>query len=224
MITINLLPQEYRRRERTSPRVFGITLVCVGVVCSAMGYLGYQYFGVLRQEQEARLAADDNLRNLERSAKYDDALIAEAKEYEKRSATMQQISRSRVLWTLKLDQLIDIVNNDGDSERHMVWFRNLNVSAGNDKVGPKLSMKGSSQTDAFSRVANFIEDVQKHEFFREFATISPPSGRVVSDETKHPPQTVEFPFDLAMKPAKDWVRNSKKDNKNAASPGGTPPK
>ncbi len=34
MIRINLLPEEYRRSERTSPKIFAATLVGVIVVCS----------------------------------------------------------------------------------------------------------------------------------------------------------------------------------------------
>src|SRR5688572_26031561 len=185
MITINLLPPEFRRRERTAPRIFATTLAGIVLVCSAIGYLGYQYFGVLRQIQDDRTALEENLKNLQRSASYDDALIAEAREYEKRSTTIQQISRSRVLWTMKMDQLIDIVNNDGDSERHMVWFKSMGVAAGSDKVGPKLTMKAFSQTDSFTRVANFFDDVQKNEFFRDFKSVSTPGGRVVEEASKY---------------------------------------
>ncbi len=51
MIRINLLPEEFRRSERTSPRVFAATLMSVIAVCSAAGWFGFE--GIVA---EARLA------------------------------------------------------------------------------------------------------------------------------------------------------------------------
>ena len=47
MIRINLLPESYRRAERTSPKVFAAALVGVILVCSSIGWFGMTYFGDL---------------------------------------------------------------------------------------------------------------------------------------------------------------------------------
>jgi hypothetical protein len=113
--------------------------------------------------------------------------------------------------------LIDVVNNEIDVERHVVWFRNLDVKEGSEKKGPAMSMRGISQSDQFAKVANFLDDVQAAEFFLDFQGISAPGGRVMIDERRLPPATVEFPFDLAMKAPKDWVRNRPATTKRGAS-------
>ena len=208
MITINLLPQEFRRRDRTSPKVLAAVMGGVLLVTSSAGYLGYRWFGVLAEKEQEKTRLEENLRNLEQSAAYQEALVKEAAEYQKRSDTIQQISESRVLWTRKVDQLIDIVNNDGDTERHTVWFKNLTIRPGDGKAaGPALSLRAYSQTDQFAKVANFLDDVKRHDFFKDFRTISAPGGRVAVDPKKFPQETVEFPFDLSMKGPKEWERN-----------------
>ena len=47
MIRINLLPAEFRKSERTAPKLFAATLAAVILVCSAFGWCGFVYFGEL---------------------------------------------------------------------------------------------------------------------------------------------------------------------------------
>lgn len=206
MISINLLPQEFRRRDRISSRTLGATVLGVLTVCSTAGFLGYQWFGVYKVRQDERIRLEETLKSLQTSAIYQEQLVREVREYEKRTQTIQDISQSRVLWTRKLDQFIDVVNNEGDTERHMVWFKNLDVKAGTGEGGPIMSLNGVSQSKEFARVANFLDDVQNHELFLNFAAISQPQGRVAYDDKKFPPETIEFPLDLTMKPPREWVR------------------
>src|SRR5262245_45614475 len=116
MIRINLLPEDLRKSERTSFKLFAATMAAVIVVCSGVGWFGLVWFGELARLEEEKVAVEETLRQKKERAAYSDALEAEKKDYEVRSETIQGICRSRMSWTEVLDQLIDVVNNDGNTE------------------------------------------------------------------------------------------------------------
>ncbi len=211
MIVINLLPQEFRRRERTSFKVFGSLLLAIIMACSSIVYLGHIYLNEFKAVEAMRIQREERLKNLTRFAKYDDALVAEKKEYQARSKTIQTIANSRVLWTRLLDDFIDITFNEGNTERHNVWFKNLDARDGRGKVGPTMSLQAYCESDEFTKQANYLDDIENNEeFFRDFLSITSPGGRVVHDESKDPSAAIAFKLDLRMKPASKWARNQRK--------------
>ncbi len=211
MIVINLLPQEFRRGERTPFKVFGSLLLAVLMASGSLVYLGHMYFNEYKRVEARRSQLEDRLKSLEPFAKYDDALIAERAEYQKRSQTIQTIANSRVLWTKVLDQLIDITFNEGNTERHNVWFKSLEARSGRGKSGPVMSLQAFCESDEFTKQANFLDDIEHNEeFFRDFLSITSPGGRVVRNENKEPPEAISFKLDLRMKPPSQWARNKKK--------------
>jgi len=214
MIQINLLPSDFRRRERLSIKVWGTLLATVVVVCCSLGYFGHVYLNEFKTIEGERVGREDRLKNLEPQAKYDDDLVAEAKEYKKRAKTIQDIATSRVLWTRLVDQFIDIVNNEGETERHNVWFRDLAIKG--DKGGPTWSLSAFSQSKSFTRQANFLDDIKNHpEFFADFRAnrLTRPGGKVVKHDGKHPPHAVQFRLNMTMKPPQDWKRNKQTGKK-----------
>ena len=201
MISINLLPEEFRRRERTSIKVFATILGAVVVICCSLGYFGHVYFNELKSiESQRACRSEENLKNVEPLAKYDDQLVEEKKEYKSRSDQIQKIANSRVLWTKMLDQFIDIVNNEGSMERHMVWFKNLSVRDSAGRSGPRMTLAALSQSKSFKNQANFLDDVQKNpEFFDDFMAITAPGGRVVPNDNRIPSRAVSFKLEMTMK-------------------------
>lgn len=209
MIRINLLPEEYRRSERTSPKIFAATLLGVILVCSSFGWFGFVYLGELGtlEVQEARVS--EELSSKKERASYHDALIKEKEEFKKRSDTIQRIGRSRIQWTQILDEVIEVVNNDGDTDRHLAWFKSLSVKAGDGKKqGPVVSMPGWVQGDSLKKVADFHEDFEHSNFAEDLSTKSAPSGVVETNAKRIPPQALFFNLKWSFKPAKDWARNS----------------
>ena len=205
MIRINLLPEEYRRAERTSPKIFAATLLGVILVCSSFGWFGFVYLGELGNLEVKSAAVAEDLANKQKQAGYFDALEKEKKEFEKRSKTITDISSSRVLWTSILDELVDVVNNDGDTERHLAWFKSLAVSPGDGKrTGPKITMPGAVQGDNLKRMADFHEDLEHAGFFANVATKSAPEGKVETTTKKIPKESVSFGLSWVFKPTKDW--------------------
>lgn len=208
MIRINLLPQEYRRNERTSPKVFAATILGVILVCSAFGWFGFVYLGELGNMEVEEAAVSEDLANKNKQASYHDALATEKKEYEKRSGTIQSIAKSRVLWTKIVDQLVDVVNNDGDVDRHLAWFKTLNVASGDGKKkGPSVSMPGWVQGKDIKKVADFHEDFENNPFYTNVSIKSAPSGVVDINAKRIPPESMSFGLSWTFKPAQDWVRN-----------------
>ena len=208
MIRINLLPQEYRGRERLSMKVWGTLLGTVVIVSCAIGYFGHVYLSEYKKIEGERVGRQDRLTNLEPQAKYDEELVAEKQEYLKRAQTIQGIANSRVMWTKLLDLFIDITNNENNDERHHTWFSNLNISGGGTKVGPVWTLNAFSQSGSFTKMANFLDDVENHrEFFHDFMKISPPSGRRQTQPDKHPPEAVNFKLELRMHPPEKWAQN-----------------
>jgi len=214
MIRINLLPEEFRRTERASPKLFAATIAGVILVCSAFGWFGLVYFGELGNLEVEQAAVAEDLVGKKKHAAYCDDLIKEKSEYANRSNTIQSIRRSRVAWTAILDELIDVVNNNGDTERHLAWFRGVTVRPGPGKdAGPLVMMPGlvqgdSLKGDSLQKVANFHEDVEAAHFFNEVRTKSPPSGVLEVDNKRLPPEAMFFDFKLAFKPPQEWERNN----------------
>ena len=205
MIRINLLPEEYRRSEGTSPKVFAAVVGTVVLVCCALGWFGYVYFGEYGKLQLEHAEASERYQGLQKQVAYHDALAAEKKDFERRDKTIQDIADSRVLWTQFLDQMIDAVNNDGDFERHVAWFTRIGVKDVGKSGGPSVKMPGAVQGGAVDRLAHFHEDIELTPFYPNVARKNNPSGKVDEDKDKTPPESYTFQLELDFKPAAQWV-------------------
>lgn len=207
MIRINLLPDELRRSERSSPKVFAATLLAVILVCSTVGWFGYVYFGELSELEVEHRQVDEMLTAKNEAAAYHDALVAERAAYQNREATIRKIGISRMLWTEFMDQLIDLVNNEGNTARHLAWFGSAQVSDGGDRAGPIVVLPGQVQGGSLNKVANFHEDMEGAPFFPDVAYKSLPSGELKIDAKRNPPESYAFGLQLTFKPASEWRKN-----------------
>lgn len=206
MIRINLLPEQYRRSERTSPKVFGAMLVAVVLTCSVFGWFGLIYFGKLKELERKHETISNTLATESKRASYYDQLVAEEKDFSKRSKTITTIASSRMPWTKVLDELIDVINNNTD--RHVAWFANLDIKEGNTaKAGPSVNMPGLVQGSKITMVANFHEDLEKTNFFRDVKDVSQPSAAKKTDKERYPQEAYAFTLKWTFKQAKLWVKN-----------------
>ncbi|MGE0142943.1 MAG: PilN domain-containing protein [Planctomycetota bacterium] len=206
MIRINLLPEGMRRAERASMKVFAATMLAVLVSCCTLGWFGYMYFGELEEAERERTRIAEQLASLKDRVAYHDALVKEQKDFEHRKQTIQEIGKSRVLWTKILDELVDVVNNDGDIDRHRTWFRSLQIRDGKGaKDGPALSMPGWVQGDSVSRVADFHDDVQRAPFYNNVKKKSVPNSKKQEDPTRKPAESLYFNLDLEFVAPEQWT-------------------
>lgn len=216
MIRINLLPEVYRRAERTSPKVFAATLLAVILVCSLFGWFGYTYFGELGQLEVQKASVEEELNSKKERAKYHDEMQREKKDYGKRAETIANISRSRMPWTKVLDEVLDIVNNDGNTDRHLAWFRGLTIKSGTDKKGPTVTMPGWVQGPNIQKVADFHDDFEHAAFMVNVESKTAPGATLTVDDKKIPAEALFFDLKWTYKPPAEWLWNLNPKAKNAA--------
>lgn len=219
MIRVNLLPAEFRRRDRTPLRVFGALIAAVVAVCACGFYYADTYFGELGGV-EARLAeVKSEVAGLLPQVKHHDSLVREKDDYTARATTIHEISKSRISWTKKIDELIDITNagepREETGEGYLVWFGNLDISQNVLEKGGKKKKKGSDEvetagnvrlqgmcaTQQMSSVVAFLSDLKSNEeFFRDFAMIEDPKADLVDqeDQALEPAHVMNFPIAMPI--------------------------
>jgi Tfp pilus assembly protein PilN len=171
---------------------------CTILAVSSMCVAAYLYFGFLKEAETARDIAKEQYDNLAPMAKYADDLEREKLEYMKRSDVIKEIETTRILWTKKLDQLMAVVNNNGDIDRHWVWLKELKIAMGGSRVNG-MNVKGFTVGDQYEQLSNFNEHLKQHELYHnDFISISNPTGSIVYDKKMNPTTAIEFAWDMQL--------------------------
>ena len=211
MITINLLPEEYRQRSKTPVKVLAAISVAVLVNACLGAWLSWKTFGEAAEVESELAVLEDTMSSLEPQIVYHDALVSEKTQFEAREQTLGEITDSRISWTRKVDELIDLVN-DGDEAGteagYMIWFDDLTVSAsasgggrGKEKQFGSLAASGHSGSGEFTKIASFFEDIERHELSWDFHPPSHPEGsQATTNDELVPATTIGFPLRLELKP------------------------
>jgi Tfp pilus assembly protein PilN len=199
MIRINLLPTELRRGNRLPPRVLIAAFAAALVMTAAIGWFSVVYFGDLANAEKQLQKVSADLDSRVGKVQYHDSLDANQKDYAKRVQTIQDIGKSRRVWTKFLDDLIDVVNNNGAVDRHLAWFEGITVR-GDAKDGFTVDIPGNVQGADKSRLANFHEDLEAAPFAVDLKTKSDVEFRLEMDEERIPPAYLRFPMQLQFKP------------------------
>lgn len=210
MITINLLPEEYRRKARTPLELMLAVSAVVAINSALVAVWSWNRFGV-----EARLASERGvleleMEGLEPQVAYHKALESEAQGHRLREETLGAITASRISWTKELDQFIDVVAQGDATQRHLAWFSDLevqqtegggrNARRGAVPTGGTVRANGYSGSENFGQVANFLDDLEASPFLDVFHQPSPPEGsESVRDDTLVPTVVWSFPLELAIK-------------------------
>jgi hypothetical protein len=205
MIKINLLPAEYRRRTQT-PVKFIVATSCAtalsGVLVAVWAWLA---FGVAAQVDSTKQVRQMEMDGLSPQVAYNEALQAEVAIFSSREATLSAITKNRILWTEKMDQLVDIVEAGNEAE-HFIWFDDLTVrqetaSRGSANYG-SFRANGHSGSGQFNQVANFMDDVVDKDltnFVRGFNSPKLPEGTKNSrEEDLIPSVNWSFPLSLSL--------------------------
>ncbi|HEB52562.1 MAG TPA: hypothetical protein ENI87_04820, partial [bacterium] len=144
MIHINLLPADLRRGNRLQPRVLAAAFGAALLISAAVGWFGLVYFGDLAAAEQALQQVQAELDGRAAKVAYHDSLLKNEKDYALRVQTIQDIGKSRRVWCRFMDDLIDVVNNNGVTERHLAWFNGIKVT-GDPARGTKVIMQGRVQ-------------------------------------------------------------------------------
>jgi len=165
-------------------------------MCAAFGWFGLVYFGELASVEEEHAKVKKELEEKSVKATYYDKLEANRKDYLSRVQTVQEIGQSRRLWSKFLDELFDVVNNNGDSERHQAWFDSLTVHS--DKSGPTVTMPGAVLGGEMTKVANLHEDLEAAPFAKDLQSKSDPVGKLDTDKKKTPAESMRFNLQMQL--------------------------
>jgi hypothetical protein len=220
MIKINLLPEEYRKKARTPIKVL-LAIAAVAAINSGLAaWYAWSAFGVQAEIDGEIASLQLEMDGITPQVTYHTALDGESKQYKSREQTLAGITKSRISWTRKLDELVDVVNRGGDGQRHLIWFDDFNVQQSNDpkaKTPGTARASGHSGSDKFAQVANFLEDVEKSPFLADFQPPAPPEGsQTLVDDTLVPPVAWSFPLSLTLKTAEERAGGKAADDKKAA--------
>ena len=206
MIRINLLPDEYRRRARTPFKMLAGVAAVVLVNGALIAYWGWMAFGVAAEIESERSVYQLEMDGLTPQVAYHDALDLEVKSYATREKTLSEITNNRVLWTKKVDELIDIVNLGGDGVRHYIWFSDVNVKQeGGGRTGSYGTFKASGHSGSakWDQVAAFLADVEDRNLTNFSDTFNKPASpegtQNIQDDELIPSEVWSFPLSLGIK-------------------------
>lgn len=207
MIRINLLPEEYRRKAKTPLKLMLGVSAAVAVNTGLAAWGAWMYFGVEARINSESSVLQTEMDGLSPQVAYHRSLESESRVHKSREATLAEITKSRVSWTRKLDELIDVINRGGDGQRHLIWLDDLNVTqngAGSRGGAGEVKAAGHSGSDRFAQVANFLEDVEASPFIEDFDPPAPPEGsESLVDEELVPSTVWAFPLSLKLKSAEE---------------------
>jgi hypothetical protein len=182
---------------------------------------GWTVFGVRAKVESERTTLQLEMDGLSPQVAYYHQLETESKQYKSREKTLASITSSRISWTRKLDELIDVANAGGDGSRHLVWLDGLTATQVTDATGKNFGSVragGHSGSEKFAQVANFLEDLEISAFVDDFQKPSPPEGtQTLIDETLVPPIAWSFPLALSLKSPEDRVKGSAERLRKAAT-------
>ena len=202
MILINLLPAEYRQKRRTPLKYMMAVAGSVAVNASLLAWWGWTAFGASAEVKSELAVLQDTEEGLKPQVSYHKSLEAESNLFRSRENTLKTITDSRMRWTQKVDELVDLVH-DGGEENYLVWFDDLTVdqkSQRNKKSAGTFKADGNSGSGNFAHVANFLEDVEESPFVRDFGKPAPPEGSETKVDEDLMPSTVwGFDLELALK-------------------------
>lgn len=222
MIRINLLPEDYRKRTRMPVKKILAIAGVVAINAGLASYWGYLTMGVAKDVEGQYDVRKTEMDGLTPQVAYHDALSHEIQLFSSREKTLSEITMNRVLWTQKMDELIDIVNAGNDME-HFVWFDDVTAklaasTGGRTQNFGSMEANGHSGSEQWNKLANFLDDVVDPEltpFIHDFETLNRPQGRKNdSDEDLIPAVNWAFPLKLSLRsPEERLARRLEREGK-----------
>lgn len=205
LVAVNLLPPDRRAKEATPLAVFLPVLAGVVVLALAGVFWSWLRFSELARAEEELGDLRSQNASKQGALKYLTALREEQADFETRTKTIKEIALSRVLWTKKLDEFLDLTVADEDGTKYLVWLDELEVkpapAAGKKEArGEFFAIKGRclADGDALQRFNVFHAALKDSPFFKpDFLEINDPAGKTVVLKDGRKPATA-WTVDLAM--------------------------
>ncbi|MDA1264390.1 MAG: hypothetical protein O2816_04850 [Planctomycetota bacterium] len=211
MITINLLPDEFRKTARTPLKMMAAVSGAVLVNTLLVAWWCWMSFGVAAEIETQRNVLQLEMDGLTPQVNYHDALGKEVAFHSSRESTLASITSSRVQWTRVIDDLVDVVHAGGDGIDHYIWFDDVSVkqeaprgpARGGIQSFGTLKCNGHSGAPEWNQVPAFLEDIADTELTTLMASFHPPAapeGNVNdSDQGLIPAINWSFPLTLELR-------------------------
>ena len=126
MISINLLPAEYRKSEATPIARFLAIVIGAVAITSGLVVYGYVHYSRLRGVQEVHEATEAEFTNKKAQADVSRSLQVEINAFEARRKAIQAVASDRILQSRKLDEFLNIMWNGGDT----AYYREMRALIG----------------------------------------------------------------------------------------------
>jgi Tfp pilus assembly protein PilN len=216
VISINLLPAEYRKSEATPIARFLAIVIGAVVVTTGLVVYGWVHYSKLRGVRDVRETTKAEFANKKAQSDVSQSLQAEINAYEARRKAIQQVAKNRILHSRKLDEFLSVLYNSGDPTTYNVWLNSFSVRPpalgrkGRASNGGAMSFSGFSESREFSRVTNVRDAIKDDVFYKDFQAISRPVFKFIKwDDELEPKEAGKFSFDMTLKPL-GWVHTIKK--------------
>lgn len=219
MIRINLLPEEFHKKAKTPVKLLLAFALMITVNGCLLAYWGWAAFAVAGSIESERSTIQLEMDGLSPQVAYHKSLEGEAAFHKSREDTLTDITKSRISWTRKIDELIDVVNRGKGGERHLIWFNDLHVLQAHDprtKNYGTITASGHSGSSIFAQVADFLDDLETSPFITDFNKPAAPEGnQAITDEELVPSTVWAFPLRLALKSPDDRAMANDKGKEEA---------
>lgn len=192
MIEINLLPQEYRVGDRTNfPLIatLAVGLVVVGGLLLWLAQLNGQVTDAKAKVEELTEREKDLKIEAEKVKKIEE----EIKRQKTRQDTIVSISQSKIMWSLKLVQLSDVMK-----QFDKFWIQNMTLTR-STRGGGQLSFSASATGRDMRDVAKFKDALQNDpNFFYHFEELKSESVQVQNLGGKYANATEKMVLNVAL--------------------------
>lgn len=217
MIQINLLPKELQTAARTPLIVFGTIVAGIILTAASLFVYGYLWLNVVVLEGDVEKKRAE-VASLEKAASEVTRLEEDIADYKRREDAIKQIKTNRILWSRKLDDLVQLTPG-------FVWIVSLEMNEldpseykweqGRQQTGGYLELMCYSSGDEVERMTlfrqrlksadefymRFLDTAIKPEnFYSDFINISRPEWRFVLLPGYQEPNNIRFSVRLDLRP------------------------
>lgn len=205
MITINLLPKEYEKKETTSPTNFIIRGACVLVV--AIFFLAYlvSHFYFLYNTLAKKEELKTSVAGLVPKEQEHQEMLALIGQFQKRDETVSAIRSLRISFSKKMLEFSDILHQDN----FPIWLNSFTIAPTRPKPGAPVSNTINTSFDwkgacvcaspTLQKATQFYEKIkQDPKFFVDFSAITIIPEFAMVDFGKEYQPSFGWNFNLSM--------------------------
>jgi len=226
MIRINLLPKGLQQAARTPMKLFATFVVGVAATLACVCVYGYFWFNSVVLEERVERKKDE-VEHLKATAAEVDSLLDDIEDYKERERAILSIKTNRILWSRKLDELIQMTPN-------YIWIIRLQMNEldpteykwekGKEQTGGYLKLKCYSSGNQVTRMTNFRqklknvddfflkfidEKIKPESFYADFININQPEWKFVVLDGFKEPNNIKFTVRLDLRPLLEKKKESR---------------